>query len=267
MENINKHKKTAAFRFYAELNDFLKNEWKQKCFEYSFSVPVTVGEIIESIGVPLSEIDLILINGESAGFDFKIKGDEMISVYPVFETFDISPLSRLGREPLRNSRFILDAHLGKLAKYLRMFGFDTLYENDFTDRQIIETAGKEHRIILTRDKDLLCSKDVVHGYFVRSIYVREQLSEVLEKFDLYSQVTPFSRCLICNGLLEKTSKSEIEDRIDSNILGYFNDFFKCDKCDKIYWEGSHYESMRGFIHDYMQNKGDHFIYMRGTNKK
>jgi uncharacterized protein len=256
MGTIIRHNKTAVFRFYAELNDFLRNDRRQRCYEYSFQVPVTVGEIIESIGVPLSEIDLILINGESVGFNYRIKGEEMISVYPVFETFDITPISKLGRKPLRNSSFILDAHLGKLAKYLRMFGFDSLYERDFTDRQIIETAGKQHRIILTRDKDLLCSRDVLHGYFVRNISAREQLSEVLEKFDLYSEVTPFSRCLICNGLLEKIAKSEIDDRIDSDIIGYFNDFFICKKCDKIYWEGSHYESMHRFIQAYMQNKDE-----------
>ncbi len=248
MENDSENgKKTATIRLYAELNDFVRPNRKQTDFDYSFLVPVTVGEIIESLGIPLSEVDLILIDGDSENFGYRLRGGERISVYPVFESFDIGSLSRLRREPLRSSRFILDAHLGKLAKYLRMFGFDTLYSNSLEDRQIIRIAVAEHRIILTRDKSLLCSKEVNHGYFIRSIWVMEQLKEVLDKFDLYSQIVPLSRCLICNEGLSAIGKEEVKGRIDEEIIRIFDSFYHCPVCDKIYWEGSHYGEMVRFI--------------------
>jgi len=250
--------KTVQFRFYAELNDFLPVANKQRAFEYMYAGPLKLQEAILSIGVPLSEIDLILVNNESVNLNYALKGGETISVYPVFESLDISSLTALRPQPLRTTRFILDAHLGKLARYLRMVGFDTLYKNDFEDAVIVQLSLDEKRIILTRDKALLRSPKIKHGYYVRSIHPKPQLMEVIRKFDLTSQLRPFSRCITCNHLIEKVSKTGIINRVPNDTFQQFHDFFVCKNCDKIYWEGSHYEHMQRFIHSLIK---------RNTNKK
>ncbi len=177
---------------------------KQKAFVQSFKTPVTVREAIESFGIPLSEVDVILINGTSVDLEHKLKECDYISVFPVFESMDVSAITRVRETGLRISLFVLDAHLGELAKYMRMLGFDTLYRSDIDDNEIISVARKEKRIILTRDKLLLNSKEVSRGYFVRSIEKHEQLREVVNKFDLYSQFKPFTRCMTCNTIANST---------------------------------------------------------------
>jgi len=239
--------KTIRLRFYAELNNFLPARLRQISFDYSFPGPLIVREVIESMKVPLSEVDLILVNSKAVDFNYPVNELDYVSVYPVFEQFDISGISQLRKTPLFISRFILDAHLGKLAKYLRMFGFDTLIENDYPDSKIREIASKYSRIILTLDKDLLTSRDVTHGYYVRSIHPKEQLTEIIDKFDLHSQVSPFTRCLICNTELTIAGREDISEEIDKDTLHTFNEFYKCSHCMKVYWKGSHYERMIQFI--------------------
>ncbi len=198
--------------------------------------------------VPPSEVDLILVNGNPVGFDYHVNDSDYISIYPVFERFDISSVSQLRKSPLRITRFILDAHLGKLAKYLRMFGFDTLYQNDYPDETIRKIAVEELRIILTRDRDLLNHKDVTHGYYVRAIHPKDQLAEIIAKFDLYSQANPFTRCLNCNHPLESAEKEEIREEVDPDTFRIFDEFYRCPDCRKVYWKGSHYDDMNKFIH-------------------
>jgi uncharacterized protein len=246
--------KTVRLRFYAELNNFIPRDQRQKSFDYSFPGPITVKEVIESMKVPPAEVDLILVNGEPAGFDYHVNDSDYISVFPVFEQFDISSVSQLRKNPLRISKFILDAHLGKLAKYLRMFGFDTLYKNDYPDEAIRQTALRESRIILTRDRDLLNHKEVTHGYFVRSVHPKDQLTEILAKFDLYSQTDPFARCLECNNTLVGVEKKDIHDKVDPDTFRIYNDFYRCAGCGKVYWEGSHYEHMKEFIEKNIYNR-------------
>lgn len=239
--------KEITFRFYAELNDFLPPEKRQKSFIHELKTPVTVREAIESLGIPLSEVDLILINSEPVELNYSVHEKDYVSVYPVFERFDISEVSKIRRRPLRESRFILDAHLGKLAKYLRMLGFDTLYQNDFGDREIIDIARKENRIILTRDKLLLRAKKVDHGYYVRETEKHAQLIEIVQKFDLFSQFRSFTRCMTCNAELVRRDKREIEDKIDADTARIFKEFFYCPSCDKVFWKGSHFERMERLI--------------------
>lgn len=240
-------KKEMTFRFYAELNDFLPLRRKQIAFVQAFKTPVTVRETIESIGIPLSEVDMILVNETSAGFEHKLKEYDYISVFPVFESMDISSTTKVRKTALRTTLFVVDAHLGKLAKYLRMLGFDTMYRPDIQDDEIISLAKKEKRIILTRDKPLLRSKEVSHGYFVRSIEKHEQLREVVNKFDLKSQFKSFTRCMTCNTSLVKADREEMNNKIDEDILSRFKAFYCCPLCDKVYWEGSHFKRMEAYI--------------------
>lgn len=141
-------------------------------------------------------------------------------------------------------RFILDVHLGRLAKYLRLCGFDTLFSAFFDDREIIETARLEKRVILTRDRLLLKSAGETEGYLVKSQYHDEQLREVFERFELKNHVELFSRCISCNNLLEDVRKEEIADRLQADTRRYFSSFKRCPQCDRIYWEGSHYDNMK-----------------------
>lgn len=237
----------AWFRFYEELNDFLPQEKRKIFFTYAFKGNPSVKDAIEAIGIPHVEVDLILVNSLSVDFSKKIRNGDQVSVFPVFESFDITPLIRLREKPLRDTKFILDVHLGKLAKYLRLCGFDTLYTRDFNDFEIINLSISEKRIILTRDLGLLKNKNVTHGHWIRSQHLDEQLKEVFLRFSLMNQVLPFNRCMECNGLLIYVSKEDIQHHLLPGTIEFFNNFRKCPECNRIYWEGSHYEKMRKYI--------------------
>ncbi|MCP4752242.1 MAG: Mut7-C ubiquitin/RNAse domain-containing protein [Proteobacteria bacterium] len=239
--------KQAQFRFYEELNDFLPADKRKTTFFHPFFGTPSIKDVVESIGVPHTEVDLILINGDSVGFDYRLQPGDRVSVYPVFESLDISPLTHLRKEPWRNSRFILDVHLGKTAKILRMLGFDTLYRNDYHDREIADMAIDENRIILTRDKGLLKIKEVTRGYWLRSVKPDEQIHEILNRFDLFSQIKPFHRCLICNGRVKEVEKEKIADQLQEKTKRYFDEFYICAGCGRVYWKGSHYDNMEAYI--------------------
>ena len=241
------YRKQAMFRFYEELNDFLPHAKVKVAFAYAFNGSPSVKDAVEAIGVPHVEVDLILVNGESVDFAYRLQHDDYVSVYPTFETLDISGITLLRERPLRHTKFILDVHLGKLAKYLRMLGFDTLYRNDYSDAEIIRIALAEQRIILTHDLRLLMVKVVTHGYWVRSQKPREQVKEVMDRFDLHSQIDPFNRCISCNGMLVEVPKASILDRLEPLTIKCFDEFYQCRDCGNIYWEGSHYERMQYFI--------------------
>lgn len=238
---------TACLRFYAELNDFLPTKKRQVAFSHSFFGQPTVKDLIESLGVPHTEVDLILVGGESAGFNHQVKDGDMISVYPVFEALDISQILKVRPEPLREPRFILDTHLGKLAAFLRMLGFDTLYQNNYTDDVLAEISAGERRILLTRDRGLLKRSTVTHGYLVRADNPREQLKEVLRRFDLLDTIRPFRRCMRCNELLKPVSAGEITEKVPPRVLEQTAEYRRCPGCCRIYWKGTYYKRMAGFI--------------------
>ena len=236
-----------TLRFYEELNDFLLPEQRKKSFDVILTQAGSVKDLIESLGVPHTEVDLIIVNGESVDFNYLVKNNDCISVYPVFEALDISPIIRLRPSPLRVTRFILDTHLGRLAAYLRMLGFDTLYRNDYDDPLLAEISVTEKRILLTRDKKLLTRKQITHGYYVRETQPQQQLLEIVKRFDLSGSLKPFSRCLHCNGTLHSVGKNEIKDHLLPRTEKYYHEFWRCQHCRKIYWKGSHYQRMQQLI--------------------
>ncbi len=239
--------KQAACRFYAQLNDFLPPSRRQLTFAHAFEGRVSVKDLIEALGVPHTEIALILVNGESMDFSYPVQAGDRISVYPMFESIDITPLVRVAPRLLHEPRFVVDAHLGRLAKYLRMLGFDTLYRNDYPDEELARIASRERRMLLTREPGLLKRSVVTYGYWVRAADPREQIVEILQRFDLVGAVAPFQRCLRCNGLLQRVGKESIDDRLLSKTKELYDEFYSCQACGQIYWKGSHYERMRGFI--------------------
>jgi uncharacterized protein with PIN domain len=153
----------------------------------------------------------------------------------------------MGEDPITDPRFILDVHLGRLARFLRLLGFDAYWENDLDDYEIIRCSVNDRRIILTRDKGLLANSQAINGYRILSQKPDEQLMEVFIRFDLKGHTQPFSRCMECNGLLDPVNKEEISDFLLPGTREYYSDFKKCSGCGRIYWEGSHYERMRKYI--------------------
>lgn len=238
---------SVSFRFYAELNDFLPVSKRQRTFSHAFELSASVKDMIEAQGVPHTEVDLILVHGESVDFSYLVQDGDRISVFPVFESVDITPLVKVRPQPLRETRFVLDVHLGRLARYLRMLGFDTLFRNDYTDVELAHISSGESRILLTRDRGLLKRSIVTHGYCLRTTDPRRQLTEVLHRFDLFGAIKPFQRCLRCNGLLEPVDKAAIVDRLAPQTRQHYDEFHRCQVCEHIYWPGSHYARMERFI--------------------
>ena len=232
-----------ALRFYAELNDFLRDEQKRSRFEIELNRRTSVKDLIESLGVPHTEVEIILANGRSVDFSYIVMDEDELSVYPMFESIDVTPLLKLRDSPLRKTRFVLDCHLGRLARYLRQLGFDSLYRNDYTDDQLAQTSAEQHRILLTRDRNLLKRSIVTHGYFIREFDPRKQLDEVVQRFDLKAQIIPFGRCTLCNGIVEQVDKQHIVDQLEPKTRKYFDTFWQCSSCGQIYWEGSHVKHM------------------------
>jgi len=243
------------FRFYAELNDFLRPKYRQKAFPYLFNGNPSVKDAIQAIGVPHTEVDLILVNGNSVSFGHHLQPGDQISVYPVFETLDISDVTHLRPRPLRKPKFVLDVHLGRLARYLRLAGFDTVYENSLGDREIIDIARSQKRIILTRDLGILKNDRVTHGYFIRSDNPRTQIQEVVNYFSLHKLAQPFSRCTRCNGKVKRISRKEAEPRVSKRTFRFYRRFYCCTSCGKIYWEGSHVGRMQKFLSELLTPAG------------
>jgi uncharacterized protein with PIN domain len=246
----------ARFRFYAELNDFLPPARRARETAYSFRGTPSIKDAIEAQGVPHTEVDLVLVNGGSVDFQHLLRDGDRVSVYPVFEGLDITPAVRLRPRPLRISRFVLDGHLGKLARWLRLLGFDTLYHNDAEDADIIHTALREGRIILTRDLGLLRVRDVTHGYWVRSSDPAEQLREVVARLELGTQVRPFTRCMICNGLIQPAAKEQVWEWLAPRTRAHYDEFHTCVGCGRIYWKGRHYEALRAVLGALLEGAGE-----------
>lgn len=234
-------------RVYAGLNELLPEDRRFREFLYPMSGGNNVKHLVESAGIPHTEIDLLLLNGEPAGFDAAARDGDRLSVFPAFTRFGpVSP------RPLRPGlggvcRFVLDIHLGKLAVIMRLLGFDALFPGDVDDSVLAGISSGESRILLTCDRMLLKRKSVVHGCLVRSRSPEEQARQVLARFDLAGSVKPFSRCPRCSGLLADALKEEIAGMLQPLTLRYYEEFRRCVGCGAVYWKGSHYEALRSLL--------------------
>jgi uncharacterized protein len=240
----------ADFRFYAQLADFLPKG--KPGATYCFEQPTSIKHMIEALGVPHTEVSFILVNGQPVDFVYTVRDGDQISVYPDFTHLDISPAISLQPKLPTEIRFVADVHLGRLAAYLRMLGFDTLYPDDYRDEELARLSSAEHRILLTRDRGLLKRNTVTHGCYVRETRPERQLVEIIKAFDLAGAIQPFHRCLSCNGLLEPIDKDSIGDRLRPNTKQYYDEFRICQACSKIYWKGSHYQRMQRLIERVLQ---------------
>ncbi|QBJ94798.1 twitching motility protein PilT [Rhodococcus sp. ABRD24] len=231
------------FRFYEELNEFLQPAQRQHSFYHDFDGTPSVKDRIEALGVPHTEVDLIVVDEEPVGFDHRLGGGERVAVYPAFQSLELAGIAPL-RPALPEPRFVLDVHLGHLARYLRLLGFDTRYRNECDDDELLALSRNENRILLTRDIGLLRRAAVVYGGFLHETDSRLQLREVLDRFRLQSRIAPLTRCARCNGLIGPATPALARGRVPGGVLRERRRFSRCHDCGQVYWSGGHLQRLR-----------------------
>ena len=234
-------------RAYAELNDFLGPELRGVTVRRPFRTHQTVKDVLEAMGIPHTEVDLILVNGNAEDFTHRPASGDRIAVYPMFEALDIGSTARLRPVPLRDPRFVVDVNLGRLARLLRVLGFDVWWSSDADDQSLVDISLEQQRILLTRDRALLKRRIITHGLFVHSDNPEEQTIEVLRRLDLGQRLAPLTRCVRCNGRLVAVAKEEVIDRLEPLTRRYYSDFSRCEECGRIYWPGSHHAGLVGLV--------------------
>lgn len=243
---------SVRFRFYEELNLYLPVKNRKKWVEYEFIDRIPVFNALKQLHIPLEKVDLILINDTSVDLNTLINSGDRIAVYPVFELFDITDLTKLRSTPLRQPKFICDVHLGKLCKYLRMLGFDTFFDSSLSLDKLIDISRSEHRILLSRNNHISRLQRITHYFRIRSANADEQLKDLIQQMDLYNRIQPFSRCLQCNSLIKPVEKSTILNQLPPKIIEHFYTFYICKTCHKIYWKGSHYQRMMTHLNQLLE---------------
>ncbi|HPS58452.1 MAG TPA: Mut7-C RNAse domain-containing protein [Spirochaetota bacterium] len=236
-------------RYYEELNDFLPEDMRKRDIEVPFKDRRSVKDVIESMGVPHVEVDIILVNGASVDFSYIVNDNDRISVFPVFGSLDIPGVTRLTLSPLDDTRFVLDVHLRKLARTMRLLGFDADFEDDRDDDMLAVIAATENRILLTCDRRLLMRKIVPRGIIVRSRDPEQQIIEVTGRLRLRNMVNPLTRCVECNGLIRDADMNSLEftlvkNDIPEGVISWCTEYFICNSCGRIYWHGSHYDKLK-----------------------
>ncbi len=255
MEWHSRHMVTATFCFHEELNEFLLREQRGREFSVPCARNATTKHMIEALGVPHTEVELILVNGQPVGFDRLLRDGDCVAVYPRFESPAIKPPLRLREWPLPVIHFVADSHLGGLARLLRMAGFDTLYRNDYRDSEIAAIAGRERRIVLTRDRDLLKQRGISHGCYVHALKPARQFAEIVARLDLARSFSPFTLCLECNTPLRTIEKKYIINSLPQSVNVRHEHFTVCDRCGRVFWEGSHWQRMRQLLDTTMAQGG------------
>lgn len=240
----------AIFRIRGDLDYFLPLNARAEKIVYVFNTSkdgsVAVKHAIEALGIPHPEVDHILANGRVVGFAYGLQAQDVVDVLAWVPKPDWVNL----RPPLpRPVRFVVDTHLGRLASYLRLLGFDTLYRNDFHDAELAELSSQESRVLLTRDRGLLKRSIVDFGFCVRETDPTQQLVSLIRRYHLLSEVAPWQRCLRCNTRLTRVGKAEVVHELEPKTKRYYDDFRRCSGCGQIYWAGSHYKQMQEFIAD------------------
>jgi uncharacterized protein with PIN domain len=244
----------AKFHFHAELNDFLAPARRGAAVTYRFGGRVSIKDAIESLGVPHTEIAAIVVGSTAVDFAYIVRDSDRVEVFPSPAPTRHAAL----RPPFPGPpRFVLDTHLGQLARYLRMLGFDTLYRNDYPDDELARIASQDPRILLTRDRGLLKRSIVTYGRYVRATDPRLQVVEIVRCYELAGRMMPLRRCLTCNGILRPARKEDVLDQLAPKTREYFHEFSQCETCGQVYWKGSHYDRMRQFVEQVLEtNHGD-----------
>jgi len=214
---------------------------------HQFDRKASIKDVVESLGIPHPVIGSLVVNGLEVDFDYILRDSDTVEVRPLTPPLDPCAPTLLRPQALGKIAFIVDVNAGKLALYLRMLGFDTLYGNDLRDSKLAAIARDQERILLTRDVSLLKRKIITHGYLLRENTPRKQLADIVRLYDLGSRIKPLTRCIPCNGLLVPVDKEEIMDRLEPLTKKYYHSFRICEACGRIYWPGTHHEKIHAFI--------------------
>jgi len=245
---------TVTLIFHDYLKKLLKKEF---CLEsgivHNFERRASIKDVIESLGIPHPIIAKLMVNGREVDFDYILHHGDAIEAFPLTPPINPSIPTILRPQALDRIAFVVDVNAGKLAMFLRMLGFDTVYNNDLRDARLAEIAAVEKRILLTRDTSLLKRKIVGHGYLLREEDPIRQLVEVIRLYDLSGKIKPLSRCMPCNGLLVPIDKGAIIERLEPLTKKYYHTFRICEQCGKLYWPGSHHEKIVSFIHQVLKS--------------
>lgn len=232
---------TAWFRFHGELHAFLPRARRGESFPHACARAATLKNAVEALGVPHTEAARLLVNGLPATLDRIVREGDEVEVFPWSEK-DVA-------QPDIERRFVADAHLGGLARFLRMLGFDTIHENALPDAEIRRLAWEERRIVLTRDRELLKCREIHFGCYVHERKPEAQLREMAARYGLAAHAHPFTLCLACNVELEPASEAQVRAYAPPEVLEHYRVFHRCAGCERIYWEGSHFARMRAVLLD------------------
>lgn len=238
---------SVELRAYAELNDFLPFRSRFARLRRPVRAHQTVKDIVEAAGIPHTEVDLLLVNGQSVGFGHRPRPGDRLTVYPVFESLDIATLTRVRPRPLREPRLLVDVNLGGAARLLRLMGLDVRCEFAADDTELARISVDDHRILLTRDRGLLARRIVTHGLYVRAGMPFDQVVEVIDRLDLATRLAPLSRCLRCGAPLEEVDKTAVSGRLPLHIRRVHNAFRRCTGCDRVYWAGTHRDRLDDLV--------------------
>jgi uncharacterized protein with PIN domain len=227
------------------LADFLPPGRRGTEFEAVFELPVGLRDLIQSTGVPHVEVGRVLVGGEPAGWESVVEDGARIEALPRY------PLA----EPPGDPRFLLDVHLGRLARYLRLGGLDAAHDADAGDPALVVASVEEDRILLTRDRGLLMHAALREGSFVRATDPVEQAVEVVGRFALAGRLVPFSRCMVCNHRLVEVPKEAAAGRVPDGVLAAHREFRDCPGCGRLYWRGSHQARLEALIRRMREPEG------------
>jgi len=229
----------ATFHFSGELADFLPRERRGASFDYRCARAATLKNAIEALGVPHTEVAAIRVNGEPATLARIVRDGDVIEVSP----WSISAVP----QPMPEAGFAADAHLGGLARFLRMLGYDTVHHNGISDSELRILASDDRRLVLSRDLELLKCREVAAGCYVHAKKPEAQLRELADRFDLAAKARPFTLCLACNLSLQPVEKSLVASRLPERVAELQCRFMRCAGCDRVYWPGSHYRRMQAAL--------------------
>lgn len=216
----------ADVRFAGELRLFLVPGQRHGHARIRCDGTSSLGHVVESLGVPLTEVGRLAVNGRPAGPGYRPRGGEAV---------DVAAVRRPQRIP--SPRFVLDVHLGTVARRLRLAGVDAAYANDRDDDALIEQANAGRRVLLTRDRGLLRRRKLWLGAYVRGARPDEQFRDVLDRFA--PPLAPWTRCTACNGLLFPVCKSDVEPLLQPGTRRTYQTFSRCADCGRVYWRGAH----------------------------
>ncbi|WP_405535435.1 Mut7-C ubiquitin/RNAse domain-containing protein [Streptomyces sp. NBC_00075] len=205
----------------------------------------SLGHVVESLGVPLTEAGRLLVDGR----------EMPVSHVPVAgETVEVAAVVRPQRVPGAPLRFLLDVHLGTLARRLRLLGVDAAYESeDIGDPALAAQSAAERRVLLSRDRGLLRRRELWAGAYVYSDRPDDQLRDVLDRFA--PALVPWTRCTACNGRLERADKETVGERLEHGTRRTYDVFAQCVDCERLYWRGAHHARLEAIVAGAMREFG------------